>query len=226
MNRDPAACIADSWVANAQAWTTAVREGRIASRRVATDQAIVDALLERTPRRVLDVGCGEGWLCRALASHRIDVFGIDASPPLIDAARALGGDGYAVCDYAALIEKPLQFGRFDAVACNFALLDEDIDPLLIALRYSLESSGALLIQTVHPRAACGDGPCSDGWRNETFGAFGEAFTAQMPWYFRTLDTWRDSLWRCGYTVVGLREPAHPESGEPLSLLLVAMACGG
>jgi len=221
MKRDPTACIADSWIANAQAWTAAVREGHIASRRLATDRAIVDALLELAPRRVLDVGCGEGWLCRALASHRIDALGIDASPPLIDAARAAGGEGYAVCDYAALIESPLRFGRFDAVACNFALFDEGIDPLLIALRSALEGGGRLLIQTVHPRTACGDGPCADGWRNETFAAFGDAFVAQMPWYFRTLETWRDALSRCGYTVVGLREPAHPESGEALSLLLVA-----
>lgn len=223
MKRDPTACIADSWVANAQAWTAAVREERIASRRVATNRAIVDALLELAPRRVLDVGCGEGWLCRALASHRIDAFGIDASPPLIDAARAAGGDAYAVCDYAKLIETPLRFGRFDAVACNFALLDESIDPLLLALQGTLESGGALLIQTVHPRTACGDGACTDGWRNETFAAFGDAFVAQMPWYFRTLETWRDSLSRCGYAVTGLREPAHPDSGEPLSLLLVVMA---
>lgn len=221
MNRDPAACIADSWVANAQAWTAAVREGRISSRRLATDDAIVDALLELAPRRVLDVGCGEGWLCRALASHRIDAFGIDASPPLVGAARTAGGEGYAVCDYVALIGEPFRFGRFDAIACNFALLDEDIEPLLIALRNALTDSGALLIQTVHPRTAYGDGPYTDGWRNETFAAFGDAFVAQMPWYFRTQETWRDSLSRCGYAVNGLREPAHPESGEPLSLLLVA-----
>ena len=225
MQDDRAARIAQSWIANAHAWTTAVRDGRIASRRIATDAAIVDALLSRAPGRVLDLGCGEGWLCRTLALHGIVAFGIDASPPLVDAARAMGGESYAVCDYRALIDAPSRFGRFDAVACNFALLDERIEPLLIALRDTLAAGGALVIQTVHPWTACGDGAYADGWRNETFAAFGDAFRAPMPWYFRTLASWFDTLQRSGYAVASAREPAHPDSGRPLSLLLVAKPRG-
>ena len=221
MTHDPATAIERSWIANAQAWTAAVREGRIESRRLATDRAIVDAVLACQPRRVLDVGCGEGWLCRALAQHGVKTFGIDASAPLIEAARALGGDGHAVCGYAGLIDEPLRFGRFDAVACNFALLEERIEPLLMALRTVLSPEGSLLTQTVHPWAACGDAPYADGWRNETFAAFGDAFTAEMPWYFRTLESWCEVLVRCGYAIASLREPVHPGTGRPLSLLLVA-----
>lgn len=58
--------IRDSWRANAQAWVDAVRSGRIESRRLVTDQAVLDAVLTPRPRRVLDLGCGEGWLCREL----------------------------------------------------------------------------------------------------------------------------------------------------------------
>jgi len=221
LNSDTTTRIADSWNVNAEAWTTAVREGRIASRRMATDRAIVEAVLAGAPQRVLDVGCGEGWLCRALAQHALETFGIDASPPLIEAARAIGGDGYAVCDYRALIDSPRQFGRFDAVVCNFALLEECIDPLLAALQDTLGANGNLIIQTVHPRTACGDLAYADGWRTETFTGFGDAFTAPMPWYFRTLESWCETLSRCGYAIEAVREPMHPESGQPLSLLLIA-----
>jgi len=221
MSSDPATRIAESWIANADAWTTAVRESRIESRRVATDRAIVDALLECKPQRVLDIGCGEGWLCRALAQHGIAAYGIDASASLIDAARAIGGEGYAVCSYDALIDDPSRFGRFDAIACNFALLEERIDPLLIALRSVLSPGGSLLIQTVHPCAACGDEPYADGWRNETFAAFDDAFRAEMPWYFRTLASWCGVLVRCGYAIAAVREPMHPETGRALSLLMIA-----
>jgi 2-polyprenyl-3-methyl-5-hydroxy-6-metoxy-1,4-benzoquinol methylase len=181
----------------------------------------VDAVVEFAPKRVLDVGCGEGWLCRALASHGIDAFGIDASTPLIDAARALGGDGYAVCGYEALIGDPTRFGRFDAVVCNFALLEERIEPLLAALRGVLSAGGLLLIQTVHPWVACGDQPYADGWRNETFAAFGDAFRAEMPWYFRTLESWCGVLARCGFVIGAMREPVYPETRKPLSLVLIA-----
>lgn len=62
-----------SWRANALAWTRAVRESRIESRRLATDRAIIEAVLARQPERVLDLGCGEGWLCRALAGAAASV---------------------------------------------------------------------------------------------------------------------------------------------------------
>ena len=74
--------ISQSWIANADVWTSAVRERRIESRRVATDAAIVSAVLDQHPKTVLDLGCGEGWLARAL--HGVDVTGIDGSPALID----------------------------------------------------------------------------------------------------------------------------------------------
>ena len=67
------ALILDAWHANAQAWERAVREGRIASRKLVTDQAIVEAVLSRSPRTVIDLGCGEGWLARALARAGVQV---------------------------------------------------------------------------------------------------------------------------------------------------------
>jgi 2-polyprenyl-3-methyl-5-hydroxy-6-metoxy-1,4-benzoquinol methylase len=80
-----------SWIANATAWREAVREQRIESRRLVTDAAVVSAVLAESPRRVLDLGCGEGWLGRALSGHGIAVTGVDGSAPLIEAARSLGG---------------------------------------------------------------------------------------------------------------------------------------
>src|SRR5688500_2673930 len=77
------------WDDNAAAWTTAVRHGRIPSSRAGTDAAIVAACNRYQPYRVLDVGCGEGWLARALSSPGRDVLGVDGSAPLIDAANAL-----------------------------------------------------------------------------------------------------------------------------------------
>lgn len=58
--------ILDAWRRNAAPWTAAVRGRQIESRRLMTDRAMVDAVLGRAPRSVLDLGCGEGWLARAL----------------------------------------------------------------------------------------------------------------------------------------------------------------
>jgi 2-polyprenyl-3-methyl-5-hydroxy-6-metoxy-1,4-benzoquinol methylase len=67
LNQDQSseARIVESWHANAQPWVSAVRSGQIASRQLATDAAIIDAVLSQSPALVLDIGCGEGWLARA-----------------------------------------------------------------------------------------------------------------------------------------------------------------
>lgn len=210
-----------SWRANANAWTRAVREQSIESRRLTTDAAIVRAVLDRHPRRVLDVGCGEGWLCRALAEHGIDVVGVDASAPLIEAAREGGGATYHVLSYAELTSAAERLGRFDAAVCNFALLDEDLGPVLASIRSLVRPGGALLIQTVHPWTARGDGPYRDGWRTETFAGFGGEFAEAMPWFYRTLEAWTASLRAAEWRVEELREPAHPHTGDPASLLIAA-----
>lgn len=209
-----------SWTGNAAAWTQAVRNGRIQSRRLATDAAILDALLALRPARVLDVGCGEGWLCRALAAQHIEAVGIDVSAPLVDAARAAGSGRFEVLPYADLAGAAPHLGAFDALACNFALLEQDIVPMLRDLRRLLAPGGHLVIQTVHPWTACGDEPYRDAWRLEDFAAFGDqAFPEPMPWYFRTLSTWLADLGTAGFHVDRLREPAHPDTARPLSLLL-------
>lgn len=218
----PAATLADSWTANAGLWTEAVRSGGIASRRLATDDAAVRAVAARRPRRVLDLGCGEGWLARALGARGIEVVGTDASAPLIEAARRAGGAVFHAASYEDLVADPMRAGSgYDVIVANFALLHEDMDPLLASLRRVLAPNGALVVQTLHPASA--GAPYRDGWRTEDFASFGSGGGAwqPMPWYFRTLGSWLALLRRTGYGLTELDEPMHPETQLPLSLLLTA-----
>ena len=216
---DPERRIEQSWRENAAAWTEAVRQGRIPSRRAGTDAAILAAIRQAAPRSVLDVGCGEGWLARALAAEGARVVGIDAAPELIAAARALGG-AFETLRYEALGAAATILGApFDAAVCNFSLLGEDIATVLRGIRALLRRNGVLLIQTVHPRVACGDEPYEDGWRLESFAAFGATFLASMPWYFRTLESWDRVVAEGGFTVVERGGPTDPATGRTLSLLL-------
>jgi SAM-dependent methyltransferase len=191
-----------SWVANASVWTEAVREQRIESRRLITDRAVIEAVLDTEPRTVLDLGCGEGWLARALVSHGIEVTGVDASPPLIEAARALGGATFLVAGYDELSLET----AFDTIVANFSLLDDRL-PTLPPHRH-------LVVQTLHPAFA--GGPYEDGWRSETLDGWQEP----MPWYFRTIESWMRTL--AAYARVDIREPMHPERGVPASMLFI---CG-
>lgn len=212
--------ILHSWHRNADAWTRAVREELIESRRLITDQAIVDAVLDNRPRSVLDVGCGEGWLVRALTAHGIQAIGVDAVPALIEHARERGGS-FQVAAYDDLIAG--QFPqRVEAVVCNFSLLGEaSVERLLAALPSLLEADGRLIVQTVHPLVACGEHAYVDGWRMEAWTGFGAAFPAPAPWYFRTLGSWVSLFAASGWQLCELREPLHPQTGRPASVIFVA-----
>lgn len=223
--RSPADRLEASWEANAEAWSAVVRDERIESRRIATNTAVLCAVQAAGPQRVLDVGCGEGWLCRALAEHGIEAVGVDVSASLVRAARKQGEGTFHTCSYEALAAGPTQVGRdFDVIVCNFSLLEEDLHPLLTALHAICAPEGRLVIQTVHPWSARGDAPYADGWRVEDFGDFDAPFAEPMPWYYRTLSSWIGELRAADWLVRAAAEPTHPDSGDPLSLLLTCMTC--
>ena len=212
--------IIDSWTDNAAAWTQVVRDGLIPSRRAGTDAAIVAACLSYGAGPLLDVGCGEGWLVRAMAAQGVTAHGVDVSAPLIDRARELGGGRFDMATYAQLEDDAtIAAGPWQTIVCNFALLGDPLHPLLAALRRRLAPGGRVLVQTVHPWTARGDAPYHDGWRTERFDAFAVAFPTPMPWYYRTLGSWLQECAHAGLRVVQLDEPVHPDTGAPLSLLL-------
>ena len=213
-----------AWTANAASWTAAVRGGAIASRRLVTDRAVVDAVLAGAPRQVLDIGCGEGWLARALAAGGATVLGTDAVPALVESARQAGGGEFLVMDHAAIAGGALAGRRFDAVVANFSLLGGAVvDSLLAALPSLLAPGGRVVVQTLHPSSACGDGPCRDGWREGTWADVEGALGEPAPWYFRTVAGWLASLAAAGLSLQALHEPLHPHTGRPASLLMVGVA---
>jgi len=213
--------ILSAWLQNARPWATAVQERRIESRRVVTDAAIVDTVLSRKPRSAIDLGCGEGWLVRALAVEGgVDGLGVDVVPELIEAARAQGRGRFQTISYVQIAAGELE-AKADVAICNFSLLGkESTEAVLAAVPRLLEPGGALLVQTLHPLAACGELPYRNGWREGSWAGCGEGFGRAAPWYFRTLSGWLDTFAACGLRLSRIEEPLHPHSGRPASIIFV------
>jgi 2-polyprenyl-3-methyl-5-hydroxy-6-metoxy-1,4-benzoquinol methylase len=219
-----------SWHSNAAPWARAIRAASIASRKLVTDQAVVDAVASISCARILDIGCGEGWLARALSDRGMSVTGIDAVPELVAQAGAIaraaasGSVAFHVQDYASIAKRQWRGGPFDAAVCNFSLLGrESVDSLIAALPWYLDDPGYLIIQTLHPVTACGALPYQDGWREGNWLGFSSDFNDPAPWYFRTLETWTALLQRCGFDILECREPKAAGAVTPASVIWIGKA---
>lgn len=212
------AAVVEAWSRNAAPWVDAVRKGEIASRVLVTNAAIVETIRAWRPRSALDLGCGEGWLVRALPE--VAMTGVDAIPELVEAARALGGGDFRCLSYEEVAAGALGMAA-DLAVCNFSLIGKEaVDGLLGAAPTYLRRGGLVVVQTVHPLMACGDAPYADGWREGSWAGFNSGFADAPPWYFRTVSGWVALFAAHGLSLLEMREPLHPHSGKPVSLILV------
>ena len=210
-----------SWRKNAAPWTNAVRQQKIETRRLVTDSAIIDAVMSRSPRTALDIGCGEGWLVRALGKRGVDVIGVDVVPGLVEAATRAGGGDFRVASYEEIATGKLDV-RVDAVIANFSLLGkESVEGVIRRTPQLLTERGALIIQTLHPLVSTGDLPYADGWRAGSWAGFDDEFSDPAPWYFRTMESWLELLGENGLERVEVREPINPNTQRRASVIFIA-----
>jgi len=212
----------NSWNNNASPWTRVIRNQQIESRVLVTNSAILETVIELKPKTFLDVGCGEGWLCRELFSKGIDGWGVDASAELIEAARHEGDMRFLVSLYSDLSSH--RFGdivHFSCLICNFSILGQrDVDYIASAGLCLLEEYGKVIVQTLHPIIACGDAAYAPGWRETAWDLIGNEKFHPAPWYFRTVESWIEEFHAHNYRLLKLREPCHPATLKPISIIFV------
>jgi 2-polyprenyl-3-methyl-5-hydroxy-6-metoxy-1,4-benzoquinol methylase len=216
--------ILTSWNANAAHWIAALEGEELETRKLITNQAIVNTIIVHRPSSILDVGCGEGWLCRALQQHNISTTGVDGVAELIDHARSKSPGHFEVKSFEALIASPVSTNNlFDGVVLNFCLYENEItNQLLQQATNWVKPNGKLFIQTLHPFSVLvQDEPYEDGWKTETWAGLKRSFTHPYTWYYRTMATWIKTIQEAGWKNIEIQEPVHPVKMKPVSLIITA-----
>ncbi|WP_309738084.1 MULTISPECIES: class I SAM-dependent methyltransferase [unclassified Chamaesiphon] len=214
--------IIESWHKNAAPWIIAIEERQIESRKLVTDRAIIDAVVSQNGRKVLDLGCGEGWLARELTLLGMDVLGTDIIPAFIDRARLNGSQRFELLSYEEIAGGKLA-EKFDVVVANFSLLgQQSVTSLFRSIRSLLNPQGSFIVQTLHPLLVCGNFTYVDSWRSTSWDGFSSGFTP-TPWYFRTMETWVQLYATNGLSIVEIREPILPQTGKPAAAIFIGIS---
>jgi len=160
--------------------------------RTLIDPAFLRVVGEVRGERLLDLACGNGYLARRFARMGARVTGVDASPAIVERARAREareplGITYHVGDTARL--EMLEDGSVDVAACNMALMDiEDTAGTIRAVSRVLRPGGRFVASLSHP---CFDIAGASAWIIEQMdftrtiwrkvSRYRECFTGRVPW---------------------------------------------
>jgi SAM-dependent methyltransferase len=105
-------------------------------------EALVEALNPQPGERILDLGCGDGFLSRRIAESGANVVGVDNSTQMIAAAKDRGVDAR----HASGETLPFE-GEFDAVFSNAALhWMQDHDSVLQGVYRALRPGGRFVAE--------------------------------------------------------------------------------
>lgn len=214
--------IIESWTINAKRWIKTIENDEIESRRLVTNAAILENILKLKPKKVLDIGCGEGWLVSALTNQKKEVTGIDAIETLIQRAKLRGKGSFYVINYQELIKgKALHTAPFDLISINFALFEKrETAQLLKKLPDYLTKNGKVIIQTLHPFSLDLTKPYQSGWRKDSYKGLKRNFEMPYKWYYRTLEDWIQLFKKSDLNLIALKEPIHPITERPASVIFI------
>lgn len=186
--------ITRAWDTFAHEWADSYNEYGDLNRQYVIDPTILQLLGAIEGLSILDVGCGNGYLCRLLAKKGARIVGIDASKTFIQMARQkekehpLGIEYYAgtICNMNLFQDK-----TFDLAVSNLVLMDlYDLDKAVRELRRVLKTGGRLIFSIMHP---CFASPPVHGWARTPFDT--DRKEDRIYWkvdrYFdRTMEIWR------------------------------------
>lgn len=217
--------VTEIWDEKAAEWNAYVGERGDNNRRFQSDPVLWNFLGEVTGQKVLDAGCGTGYLSVQLARRGADVVGVDISPKMIEFAKSLAHDAIAkeaghsygrklqvdfkvesVESLASIAEN-----SFDAIVSNYVLMDTpNLEDTVKAFHRVLKKGGRAVVVFSHP---CFNELFEDEMyfdeieKSESWGPFKSEFV----FYHRPLKQYWRAFQDAGFAIEDLEEPVADPS---------------
>ena len=214
------------WNENAQRYADAAGEYGDHNKENVLNPVLFDLMGDVRAMRVLDAGCGEGYLSRLIARQGAEVVGVDLSQDLLEIAKRRTPKESKIAYLHANVEalNGVADRTFDLAVSSMVLMDvPDHMSALHEIRRTLKDDGKLILAIAHPcftsdgtwhRSECGE---KLFWRTDNY--FHETARPQQPmpdvkgtihYFHRTLTTYFRSFKQAGFFVEELVEPRPSE----------------
>ncbi|MFZ2658236.1 MAG: methyltransferase domain-containing protein [Victivallales bacterium] len=169
--------------------------------------------------KVLDAGCGTGYLSRKLHRKGAIVTGIDISYKMIEIAKKKSPGITCHVDSCSTLTK-LEDNFFDLIIANYVLMDTpDLEATMKAFNRVLKPGGAAVVIFSHPcfpqgRATVSEDRDTIGY-NWDFPYFDRCkrvdppwghFKSDFIWFHRSLSDYWKAFKQAGFTVDDMEEP--------------------
>jgi 2-polyprenyl-3-methyl-5-hydroxy-6-metoxy-1,4-benzoquinol methylase len=156
--------VGEAWNRFADEWDNRYTDLGDRNRQYIIDPAIFNILGRVKGKRILDAGCGNGYLSRLLSSKGAQVTGVDVSTRFIEIAEAkekqiplnIQYHVGSVCQLSMFADV-----TFDAIVSNIVLSDiQNLDQAIQELYRVLKNGGKLVFSIMHP---CFTSSSVKGW---------------------------------------------------------------
>ena len=169
---------------------------------------VLRLLAPKFHERILDLGCGDGYLAQQMILMGCDVVGVDSSRELVDAAKARGVDARVMNAQALTFDN-----EFDAVFSNAALhWMVHLDKVMAGVWRALKAGGRFVVE-------CGGKGNVKAIREGIGYAFArrglDGHALPKPWHFPDVQETKTLLENAGFVVetIELFERPTPLPGD-------------